>query len=60
LIENPDQAILDSHKAAITSDSAILDKVEHWVNLGAYLIAKYFQGACLIDFSGALNNPEVC
>ena len=58
LIENPDQAILDSHKAAITSDSAILDKVEHWVNLGAYLIANYFQGAWLIDFSGTLNKPE--
>jgi hypothetical protein len=37
LIENPDQAILGSHKVAITSDSAILDGVVHWVNLGAYL-----------------------
>jgi hypothetical protein len=51
LIENPDQAILGSHKVAITSDSAILDVAVHWVNLGAYLIKKYFHEAWLIDFS---------
>jgi len=58
LIENPDQSILDSHKIAITSDSAILDGVVHWVNLGAYLITKYFHEAWLIDFSDALSKPE--
>jgi hypothetical protein len=58
LIENPDQAILGSHKVAITSDSAILDGVGHWVNLGAYLITKYFPEAWLIDFSDALSKPE--
>ena len=55
LIENPDQAILGTHKVAITSDSAILDGVVHWVNLGAYLITKYFHEAWLIDFSDALK-----
>ena len=49
LIENPDQAILGRHKIAITSDSAILDGVVHWVNLGAWLITKYFHEAWLID-----------
>jgi hypothetical protein len=58
LIENPDQAILDSHKVTITSDSAILDGVGHWVNLGAFLIAKYFHEAWLIDFSDALSKPQ--
>ncbi len=58
LIENPDQAILGSDKVAITSDSAILDGVVHWVNLGAYLITKYFHEAWLIDFSDALSKPE--
>jgi hypothetical protein len=58
LVENPDQAILGSHKVAITSDSAILDGVERWVNLGDYLITKYFQEAWLIDFSDALSKPE--
>jgi hypothetical protein len=50
LVENPDQVILGSHKVAITSDSAILDSVGRWVNLGDYLITSHFQGAWLIDF----------
>lgn len=58
LIDNPDQAILGSHKIAITSDSVILDGIGHWVNLGAYLITKYFHEAWLIDFSDALSKPE--
>jgi hypothetical protein len=57
LIENPDQAILASHKVAITSDSAILDGVGYWVNLCAYL-TKYFHEAWLIDFSDALSKPQ--
>ena len=58
LIENPDQAILGSQKVAITSDSVILDGVVQWINLGAFLIAKYFHEAWLIDFSGALSKSE--
>jgi hypothetical protein len=58
LIENPDQAILGSHKVAITSDSAILDGEVQWVNLGAYLITNYFHEPWLIDFSDALDKPE--
>jgi len=55
LIDNPDQAILHSGKVAITSDSAILDGKVQWVNLGNYLIAKYFHDPWLIDFSDALD-----
>ena len=58
LIDNPDQAIVGSKKVAITSDSVILDGVEHWVNLGAYLITNYFQEAWLVDFSEALSKFE--
>jgi hypothetical protein len=58
LIESPDQAILGNHKVAITSDSVILDGVAQWVNLGAYLITKYFHKAWLIDFSDVLSKPE--
>jgi hypothetical protein len=58
LIENPDQAIMSSHKVAITSDSAILDGKVQWVNLGAYLITNYFHDPWLIDFSDALDKPE--
>lgn len=55
LVENPDHAILGSHKVAITSDSAILDSVWRWVNLNDYLITRHFHGAWLIDFSDALS-----
>jgi len=58
LIDNPDQAIVGSKKVAITSDSAILDEVEYWVNLGAYLITNYFQEAWLVDFSETLSKFE--
>jgi hypothetical protein len=50
LIENPDQAILSSHRLAVTSDSAILDGEVQWINLGAYLIPQYFPECWLIDF----------
>ena len=59
LSANPDQVILGSHKVAITSDSAILDGIGHWVNLGAYLVTKYFHEAWLVDFSEALSKPDV-
>ena len=51
LHDNPDRAISDSDKIAITSDSAILDAVEHWLNLTAYLLEHNFHDAWLIDFS---------
>ena len=49
--DNPDQAISASDKVAITSDSVILDAVEHWLNLTAYMLDRYFHDAWLIDFS---------
>jgi hypothetical protein len=58
LIENPDQAILGSHKIAITSDSVILDGVGRWANLGVNLVTTYFQEAWLIDFSDTLSKSE--
>ena len=51
LHDNPDQVISASDKIAITSDSVILDKVDHWLNLTAYLLEQYFQHTWLIDFS---------
>jgi hypothetical protein len=50
LLDNPDQAIKASDKIAITSDSVILDSVENWLNLAAYLLEENFQDAWLIDF----------
>lgn len=55
LIGNPDQAIRNSCKVAVTSDSAILDGGVLWLNLGAYLITNHFQESWLIDFSDALK-----
>lgn len=55
LIDNPDQAILGSHKVAVTSDSAILDGDIEWVNWVDYLLTKHFPEAWVIDFSDALH-----
>ncbi|MGZ4955493.1 MAG: DUF434 domain-containing protein [Methylobacter sp.] len=58
LIDNPDQVIRNSCNVAISSDSAILDGGVQWVNLSAYLITHHFHEPWLVDFSGALNQPE--
>jgi len=49
--DNPDRAISTSDKIAITSDSVILDAVDHWLNLTAYMLDHYFHDAWLIDLS---------
>lgn len=51
LHDNPDRIISSSKKIAITSDSVILDTVEHWLNFMNYLLEYRFQNAWLIDFS---------
>ena len=51
LHDNPDRAISTSDKIAITSDSVILDAVDHWLNLTAYMLEHHFQDAWLVDFS---------
>jgi hypothetical protein len=35
---DPDRAIINSRKVAVTSDSVILDGVTRWINLNSYLI----------------------
>ncbi|NOQ14010.1 MAG: DUF434 domain-containing protein [Methyloprofundus sp.] len=51
LHDNPDRAISSSDKIAITSDSVILDAVEHWLNLTSYMLEHHFHDAWLIDLS---------
>ena len=51
LAVNPDHKIIASAGIAISSDSAILDGVARWANLGAYLLDRYFPGAWVLDFS---------
>ena len=49
--DNPDRAISVSNQVAITSDSVILDAVDQWLNLPAYMLDHYFHDAWLIDLS---------
>jgi hypothetical protein len=53
LMDNPDQFIIRSGQIAITSDSAVLDEVSYWLNLTDYIVANFFPGAWIIDFSNA-------
>lgn len=56
LMDNPDQFIIPADQVAITSDSAILDGVGQWVNLGAYIVSNFFPAAWVIDFSN-ISDP---
>ena len=49
VVFNPDAEILSSPGVAITSDSAILDRVQSWVNLKSYLLEGCLREAWLID-----------
>ncbi|MGR9114966.1 MAG: DUF434 domain-containing protein [Gammaproteobacteria bacterium] len=56
LTSNPDRAIIaDTASVAVTSDSAILDGVTCWTNLGAYLIERFFPLAWIVDLSNDLD-----
>lgn len=45
---NPNQALMKSTGIVITSDGWILDRVNKWCNLGAYLIEHKIQGANIV------------
>ena len=49
LVFNPDAAIAASPAVAITSDSSVLDRVERWVDLKSYLLAREVPDAWMID-----------
>ncbi len=51
VVLNPDSMIKSSPAIAITSDSSILDYVERWADLKAYLLAKKIPEAWLINLS---------
>src|SRR5215813_179377 len=48
---NPDAMIISSRAVAITSDSSILDRVDRWADLKAYLLAQQIPDAWLVDLS---------
>ncbi len=49
VVFNPDAQIVSSSSIAITSDSAILDRVETWTNLKSYLVQQRLNHSWLID-----------
>ncbi len=49
VVMNPDRTIQQSKLMALTSDSNVLDGVEHWVNLSAALLQQYQAEVWLID-----------
>lgn len=49
VVLNPDATIIQSSKIAVSSDSSILNNVAQWVNLSAYILAKYLPQAWIID-----------
>lgn len=49
VVFNPDREILSSGATAITSDSAILDRTESWVGVGAYLVQHQLKDSWLLD-----------
>ncbi len=49
VVFNPDAQIVSSSSIAITSDSAILDRVETWANLKSYLVQQRLNRSWLID-----------
>jgi hypothetical protein len=49
VVFNPDAQIVNSSAIAITSDSTILDRVETWANLKAYLVQYRLNNSWLVD-----------
>ena len=56
VVFNPDAAIAASPAVAITSDSAVLDRVERWANLKSYVLAREVPGAWMIHLRCDANN----
>ncbi len=49
VVFNPDAAIATSPSVAITSDSAILDRVDRWADLKTYLLERELPNAWIVD-----------
>lgn len=51
VVFNPDNEIKASKEIAVTTDSIILDSVDHWVNFNRHLVETYLPKAWMIDLS---------
>jgi len=52
VVFNPDAEIITSSRVVISSDSHVLDKTDHWINLTRYLLNERLKKFWLIDLSG--------
>jgi hypothetical protein len=52
VVFNPDAEIIASGRVVISSDSNVLDKTDHWINLNRHLLDERLKKFWLIDLSG--------
>src|SRR5438309_10764505 len=52
VVFNPDAEIITSGRIVISSDSHVLGKTDHWINLNRYLLDERLKKFWLIDLSG--------
>lgn len=48
LVFTPDKILMSSKNVVVSSDGMILDQVDRWFNLGAYIIDNYIQDANIV------------
>jgi hypothetical protein len=48
---NPDRAVINSGRVAVTSDSNVLDRVARWLNFGRMVVESHVERPWLIDLS---------
>ena len=48
---NPDRAIINSGRVAVTSDSNVLDRAARWLTLSRLLVGRHFAHAWLLDLA---------
>ena len=56
VVFNPDAAIVASSSIAITSDSAILDRVERWADFKTYLLEREVPDAWIVVTCETIDN----
>jgi hypothetical protein len=51
LVFNPDRTLWESGQVIATSDSVVLDRCAHWLNLSREIVTNHIPGAYIIDLS---------
>jgi hypothetical protein len=58
LVFNPDKVLIQSDQIIATSDSAVLDRCQRWVNLAGQIIAQRVPQARVVDLQSGHEPPE--